>query len=134
MASACSALKMLFLTVMTCAFAAGCGPITAHSVIRDAIVAVEAAESAGAKDGAPYEYYSAQSYLKKAREEEGYSDYQAAVDLAKQSIKFADEARAKAVAGGDPDQRIDPKRAKTRVAPQGPAAPQRRAAPQEPAR
>ena len=119
MASAFRALKILSIVVMTFVVAVGCGPIPAHGIIRDAIVAVEAAESAGAKDGAPYEYYSAQSYLKKAREEEGYSDYQAAADLARRAIKFADEARAKAVAGGDPDQRIDPKRAKTRVSPRG---------------
>ena len=117
MSSAFSALKILVMAALTTVVAVGCGPITAQSTIRDAIVAVEAAQSAGAENGAPYEYYSAQSYLKKAREEEGYSDYQAAVDLAQQAIKFADEARAKAVAGGDPDQRIDPKRAKTRVAP-----------------
>ena len=58
--------EMLFVTLVTSVVALGCGSITAHGIIRDAIVAVEAAESAGAKDGAPYEYYSAQSYLKKA--------------------------------------------------------------------
>ena len=97
----------------------GCGPISAHGVIRDARVAVEAAEAAGAVDGAPYEYYSALAYLKKAREEEGYSDYQAAVDLANQAKVFADTARSKAEAGGDPDQRIDPKRAKSAAKVQG---------------
>ena len=30
---------------------------------------------------APYEYYSAIEYIHKAREEVGYSDYEAAIDL-----------------------------------------------------
>lgn len=42
---------------------------------------------------APYEYYSALEYLSKAREEVGYSDYQAAVEYARQSREFAFKAR-----------------------------------------
>jgi hypothetical protein len=42
---------------------------------------------------APYEYYSAIEYLHKAREEVGYSDYQAAVEYARESRSFARSAR-----------------------------------------
>lgn len=42
---------------------------------------------------APYEYYSALEYLRKAREEVGYSDYEAAVDFARKARKHAWEAR-----------------------------------------
>jgi hypothetical protein len=121
MAPALRALTTLLVAGLLAILSAGCGPISAHTVIRDAAAAVKSAEVAGAKDGAPYEYQSAQSYLMKAREEEGYSDYQAAVDLSKLAIKFAETARAKAAAGGDPDQRIDPERAKAKAkgTPQG---------------
>ena len=42
---------------------------------------------------APYEYYSAVEYLHKAREEVGYSEYEAAIEFARKSRKFARKAR-----------------------------------------
>jgi hypothetical protein len=42
---------------------------------------------------APYEYYSAVEYLHKAREEVGYSDYQAAIEFAREARSFARSAR-----------------------------------------
>ena len=42
---------------------------------------------------APYEYFSAIEYLRKAREEVGYSDYEPAVEFARQSRSFALKAR-----------------------------------------
>ena len=42
---------------------------------------------------APYEYYSALEYLRKAREEVGFSDYEAAVDFAREARSFARKAR-----------------------------------------
>lgn len=42
---------------------------------------------------APYEYYLAIEYQKKAREEVSYSDYDVAVDLARESRKMAEKAR-----------------------------------------
>jgi hypothetical protein len=42
---------------------------------------------------APYEYYSAVEYLHKAREEVGYSDYQAAIEYAREARSFARSAR-----------------------------------------
>ncbi|MCP4605436.1 MAG: DUF4398 domain-containing protein [Proteobacteria bacterium] len=42
---------------------------------------------------APYEYYSALEYLRKAREEVGYSDYEAAVEFAREARLLAHKAR-----------------------------------------
>lgn len=72
---------------------AGCGPITSTTAIAKATVAVEAAGGASADKYAVYEYMSAREYLRKAKEEEGYSDFQAAVDLAKMAREFAEKAR-----------------------------------------
>ena len=72
---------------------AGCGPITATTAIAKATVAVEAAEGANAEKYAVYEFLSAREYLRKAKEEEGYSDFQAAIDLAKAALDFAEKAR-----------------------------------------
>ena len=91
----------------------GCGPITSAGVIKDARFSVTKAKMAGAQIGAPYEYFGAVERLHKAREEQGYSDYQAAIDLAKEAITLAEAALVKTQAGGDPLQRIDPKRRQT---------------------
>ncbi|MBN2524805.1 MAG: DUF4398 domain-containing protein [Deltaproteobacteria bacterium] len=48
---------------------------------------------AGPICGAPYEYYLAVEYLKKAREEVGYSDYEAALEYAREARKYAQLAR-----------------------------------------
>ncbi len=42
---------------------------------------------------APYEYYSAMEFRRKAREEAGYSDYEAAVKFAREARAFARKAR-----------------------------------------
>ena len=49
---------------------------------------------------APFEYYSALEYLSKAREEVGYSDYQAALKYARQAREYARKAREIALQGG----------------------------------
>lgn len=90
-------LRRLLGALLTAAIgAAGCGPITATTSIADATVALEAARGIEAEQYAIYEYQSAVEYLRKAREEEGYSDFQRAIDLAKKARSFAEEAREKA--------------------------------------
>lgn len=42
---------------------------------------------------APYEYYSAIEYRQKAREEVSYSDYDVAIEYARESRKMAEKAR-----------------------------------------
>ena len=78
-----------------------CGPISALSTVRDATVALEAAKVAGADKSAPFEYTSAEQYLTKAREEQGYSDYQVAIELAKKALDYAVKARKLAMRKGE---------------------------------
>jgi hypothetical protein len=42
---------------------------------------------------APFEYYSALEFIRKAREEVGYSDYEAAIEFAREARAFARKAR-----------------------------------------
>ena len=79
--------------------AAGCGPVRATSVIGDAETAVARARAAGSEKTAPYETVSAELYLAKAREQQGRAQYGAAEDLAKQSLRFAQEAIERAGEG-----------------------------------
>lgn len=46
----------------------------------------------------PYEYYSALEYLRKSREEVGFSDYEAAVKYAREARVYAKKARKISVA------------------------------------
>jgi hypothetical protein len=75
----------------------GCGPISSTHAIAEATVAVEAATGVDAKRYAAYEFTLAYEYLRKAREEEGYADYQAAINLANAARKFAEEAKERAL-------------------------------------
>jgi hypothetical protein len=62
-------------------------------VTRRASAEVAAAKAAGAEKYAPYEYTSAQVYLHKAREEEGYADHQAAIKYGKKAEDMARKAK-----------------------------------------
>ena len=88
--------------------ALGCGAIEYSVAILQAHEAVAEAEVAGAGPGpedqeecregidcwlAPYEYTYALEHLRKAREEVGQADYQAAVDMARLARDFAQKAR-----------------------------------------
>lgn len=75
--------------------AVGCGPVTTTQRVADATVSVEAARGIDAERYATYEYVTAVEYLRKAREEEGYSDYQAAIELAIKAREMADKAKAR---------------------------------------
>jgi Domain of unknown function (DUF4398) len=75
-----------------------CGPVQSTAYLLDADVALEAARTADAEKYAPYEYTAARLYLLKAREEVGYSDYDVALDFARKASKYANEAKAKALA------------------------------------
>jgi hypothetical protein len=87
--------------------ALGCGAIEYSVVILQAHAAVAEAEVAGAgpaEEGeechegvdcwlAPYEYTFAVEHLRKASEEVGQADYQAAVEMAREARDFARKAR-----------------------------------------
>ena len=75
----------------------GCfGPITATSELANAEAAIERARIADAHERAPHEYYTAENYLLKAKEEWGYSDFQASDRYAAQARKAAERALTKA--------------------------------------
>ncbi|MCB9528772.1 MAG: DUF4398 domain-containing protein [bacterium] len=97
--------------------AVGCGPVTTTQRVADATVAVEAAQGVDAEQQATFEYVSAVEYLRKAREEEGYSDYQNAIDLAVRAREFAEQAKARAL--GNRERSADAARATAPTA--GPA-------------
>jgi hypothetical protein len=78
-------------------FTSACGPITAHSSIAKAKIAIDAAHSAQADQFAIYEYERAVQCLRKAKEEEGYSSFQKANDLAQEAVMFADKAKGRAL-------------------------------------
>jgi uncharacterized protein DUF4398 len=61
-------------------------------VIGDAEAAIVRARASGGEKAAPYETVSAELYLAKAREQQGRAQYGAAEELARQSLRFAQEA------------------------------------------
>jgi Domain of unknown function (DUF4398) len=60
---------------------------------------VARARAAGGAKVAPYETVSAELYLVKAREQQGRAQYGAAEELARQSLRFAQEAIERAGQG-----------------------------------
>jgi hypothetical protein len=91
-------MKRLPVLVAVASLLAACGPVKSTANLLDAEVQIQAARTAGAEKLAPYEWTAANLYLHKAREEVGYSDYQAGVDFAVKASRFANEAREKAMA------------------------------------
>ena len=86
----------------------GCGPVQSTAYLLDADVQIQAARTAGAERYAPYEWTSANLYLRKAREEVGYSDFQAGVDFAEKASKYANEAREKSLAAASAETPPEP--------------------------
>ena len=74
-----------------------CGPITATTAVADATVAIEGARAVEADRYAVYEFASAVEYLKKAKEEEGFSDFHAAMSLAFRARRLAEAAKVRAL-------------------------------------
>ena len=81
-----------------CVSATACGPTQSTALIMDADVQLQAATTAEAEALAPYEWTAARQYLHKAREEQGYADYEVAIDFAEKARKYARDAKAKAMA------------------------------------
>ena len=75
----------------------GCGPIQSTSLIMDADTQLEAARAADGPKFAPYEYTLADAYLHKAREEQGYADYEVCIDFAQKALDNAKKAKDIAV-------------------------------------
>src|SRR5947207_14110949 len=71
-----------------------CGPVEyINAVTLHARAEVAAAKSAGGDKYAPYEMTSAEQFLHKAMEEEGYADHQAAVRFGKKAEEMAKKAK-----------------------------------------
>ncbi len=90
-------MKRLLVLVAAAGAVAGCGPLRSTSNLLDAEVQIQAARTAGAEKLAPYEWTAANLYIRKAREEVGYSDFQAGVDFAEKAARFATQAREQAL-------------------------------------
>jgi hypothetical protein len=73
----------------------GCGPVGSTVRIGDAEASLERARVADAQDRAPYEYHMAAYYLHKAKEEWGYSDFEASRDYATEAKRSAEAALLK---------------------------------------
>lgn len=97
-------MKRLLVLVAAAGAVAGCGPLRSTSNLLDAEVQIQAARTAGAEKLAPYEWTAANLYIRKAREEVGYSDFQAGVDFAEKAARFAAEARTKAMANANAEE------------------------------
>ena len=85
------------LLVVLCG-SSGCGPARFLGQVNDrAARAVAAATEANAAVLAPYEYTAATEYLRKAREEGAYAEYQVAIEFGRRAEDLAVRARALAV-------------------------------------
>ena len=94
-------MKRLLALVAAAGALAGCGPLRSTAHLLDADVQIQAARTAGAEKLAPYEWTAANLYILKAREEVGYSDFQAGVDFAEKASRFAAQARERAMANAN---------------------------------
>jgi hypothetical protein len=80
----------------------GCGAVVARGRIIGAETAVAEATRAGADRKAVYQHTAAVLYLEKAREEESFARFGAAIRFGKKAQEFADNARL-AAANAEPD-------------------------------
>lgn len=85
-------ISVVALTAIAVTFAA-CGPSLYTFNIIPASQAVEQARQANAAEHAPYEFFYANSYLDKAREEQAEANYQDAIRFAERANEFGTKAR-----------------------------------------
>ena len=84
------------LTMITVVLMSGCGPIMSTRNIEDAKDAMKKADAVNAAERAPYEYYMAQEYLRKADELWGYSQFGYSAEYAQKAFDMAKAATEKA--------------------------------------
>ena len=92
--------------VVLLALASGCGPVESTSVILDAEAACARAgvEHAEKVPEAAYYYFAATQYLDKAKEEQGYADFEIAIDYGRKAKELAEKARSIAIAKSKPSE------------------------------
>ncbi len=78
--------------LLVCFGLTACGPVQSTTRISNAEVALERARVNDAEMHSPYEYYRARHYLHKAKEEWGYSNFEAARDYAVEAQRAATAA------------------------------------------
>jgi len=101
-AARCSIVKTslligILLALTSLVFLCDCGPVESTSLIVQADTAIHNANTAEAKKKSPYEYYAAEQYLHKAREKWGTSDFEYAIDYAKDARDLAIKARERSL-------------------------------------
>jgi hypothetical protein len=79
-------------TLITLAFLASCGSVTATSAIGDAQHELDEAKGHEAEDNAPYEYTRAWAYLQKAKKLNGQGMYEQAAEYARVSQTASEKA------------------------------------------
>lgn len=84
-----------------------CGPTKSTTAILQARTAIKRARLAEAEKKHPYELAMAREYYVKAKEEAGYSQFELAERLAKQSITFAKIAAGEAAPTPVPEEEED---------------------------
>ena len=86
----CARLSALVITLLFAASSmSACGAMGASTAVGKAELAIKEAEKAKAHELAPYSYWLAVSYLEKAKLTEGYSEFSASEDFAKQATQYA---------------------------------------------
>lgn len=91
---------MFTLVCLTLPSFSGCGIIWSTNALQDAKTRYKEADVMGARETATYEFTLGEEFLKKAREEYGYSDYRNAQILAERASSALNEARKRAARGG----------------------------------
>lgn len=81
------------------AYLCACGPTRSQSRIVEASSELSAATKAQGDQIAPYEFTAAEQYLRKAREEQSYAEYEVAERLAKRGRDCAKLSRMRAESG-----------------------------------
>lgn len=83
--------RVLFPLVLLAAAALfiGCGPVQSTARISNAEVQMERARINDAEEYSPYEYYRAMHYLRKAKLEWGYSNFEASREYAAEAERAA---------------------------------------------
>ena len=89
-------MKRPFALALLLGALAACGPVQSTAYLIDAQVQIEAARTAGAEKNAPYPWTLSNLYLRQARVETGYSNYDVALQYAEKASKFARQAKADA--------------------------------------
>lgn len=80
---------LLLTALFVLGLGSACGPLTASTAVGKAEAAIKIAERSDSHDLAPYSYWLAVSYLEKAKLTEGYSEFAASEDFAKQARTYA---------------------------------------------